>query len=191
MADLLNQVETQSQSAGMDKSEDSLITHAMMLNAQKLQIEQSREEAKRKRDWEEMQKCTFKPTTLPKKQPKTASLNLVQDKKETLEEEKFAGYEAAQRLYAKRKPQREKTEKTKEEYEFEKYGDECTFAPKMYTKGTGVSKQTKQSEREQQQFNKQLERQKKAREEKERIKQLKERGVPASTLTYKPRQRAP
>lgn len=96
----------------------------------------------------------------------------------------MAGYEAAKRLYAKRKPQIEKTEKTKEDYEFERMGNECTFAPNLIKGPTAHRKndaKTKQSERQQETFNKQLERQKKAREEKERIKQMMERGVPTST----------
>lgn len=48
-----------------------------------------------------------------------------------MEENLFAGYQAAQRLYAKRKPQIEKTEKSKEDYEFERMGHECSFAPKL------------------------------------------------------------
>ena len=74
---------------------------------------------------------------------------VVKDNEEDKEEEKsYAGYEAAQRLYAKRKMQKEKTEKTKEDYEFEKYGDECTFTPKMFTKNTGASKPHKQKQSE-------------------------------------------
>lgn len=156
-----------------------------------------KEEAKRKREWEELQKCTFKPDL--KKQitrpPKTATLSLIDDMPQETpqttesDEKQFAGYEAAQRLYARRKNQREKTEKTREDYEFEKYGQECTFAPKLNKQSHAPSfkKTSKPSERQQETFNKQLERQKKAREEKERIKQLMERGVPASTKPTLPR----
>jgi hypothetical protein len=35
-----------------------------------------------------------------------------------------------------RKDQREKTDKTKHEYEEEKYGGECTFAPNINSKKT-------------------------------------------------------
>lgn len=37
-------------------------------------------------------------------------------------------------LYSKRKRQIDKTDKSKEDYEFERHGQECTFAPKLMTK---------------------------------------------------------
>lgn len=37
-------------------------------------------------------------------------------------------------LYNQRKRQVDKTDKTKEDYEFERQGQECTFAPKLMTK---------------------------------------------------------
>mmetsp|Transcript_12309 Transcript_12309/g.19096 ORF Transcript_12309/g.19096 Transcript_12309/m.19096 type:complete len:145 (+) Transcript_12309:2692-3126(+) len=39
-----------------------------------------------------------------------------------------------ERLYSLRKKQIEKTDKTKEDYEFEKNAAECTFAPRLATK---------------------------------------------------------
>ena len=36
-----------------------------------------------------------------------------------------------ERLYSKRKMQKNKTDKAKEDYEFEKQQEECTFAPKI------------------------------------------------------------
>ena len=41
---------------------------------------------------------------------------------------------AAERLYKLRKEQKNKTDKPKEDYEFEKAAEECTFAPKIATK---------------------------------------------------------
>jgi hypothetical protein len=69
------------------------------------------------------------------------------NKPESTEEEKYAGYEAAQRLYKKRKNQAEKTEKSREDYEFEKFGQECTFAPQITKHKTGGPKTVKPSER--------------------------------------------
>jgi hypothetical protein len=52
-----------------------------------------------------------------------------------------------------RKNQRDKTEKTKEEYEYEKYGQECTFAPNISRKPARPKKtdaaKTAASERQQ------------------------------------------
>jgi hypothetical protein len=37
-------------------------------------------------------------------------------------------------LYSMRKRQLDKSDKTKEDYEFERHGQECTFAPKIVSK---------------------------------------------------------
>ena len=38
-----------------------------------------------------------------------------------------------ERLYGMRKPQIDKTDKAREDYEFERMGSECTFKPKRLT----------------------------------------------------------
>ena len=47
--------------------------------------------------------------------------------------------QAAERLYQQRKAQIDKTDKAKEDYEFERQGEECTFQPKKYTSGVKLS----------------------------------------------------
>ena len=47
--------------------------------------------------------------------------------------------QAAERLYLQRKAQIDKTDKAKEDYEFERQGEECTFQPKKYTSGVKAS----------------------------------------------------
>lgn len=81
-------------------------------------------------------------------------------------------------MYARRTKQIEKTDKAREDYEFERLGDECTFAPQIFTKKPARKNDAKKvaSQRQQETLNKQMERQKKAREEKERIKNLTQRG---------------
>ena len=81
-------------------------------------------------------------------------------------------------MYARRTKQIEKTDKAREDYEFERLGDECTFAPQIFTKKPARKNDAKKvaSQRQQETLNKQMERQKKAREEKERIKNLTKRG---------------
>lgn len=76
-----------------------------------------------------------------------------------------------------------KTDKTKEDYEYEKNKDELTFKPKMYTKpGSSASKKTTiENDRAVQKLKERME---KARDEKERIKMITERGIPASTASY-------
>lgn len=75
----------------------------------------------------------------------------------------------------------DKRDKAKEDYEFEKQAQECTFAPnlsrKPVTKPQSAAK-TAASERQQKTMQKQMERMNKAREEKERIKTMTQRGIP-------------
>ena len=86
-------------------------------------------------------------------------------------------------LYAlsKNKQQINKTDKSKEDYEYEKSKDELTFKPKMYTAKPGSSASKKTSLDNDRNVQKQKERMEKARDEKERIKMITERGIPAST----------
>ena len=60
---------------------------------------------------------------------------------------------AMERLYGMRKRQLDKTDKAKEDYEFEKQAEECTFAPNLQRKPVRSKKQaeasTQASERQQ------------------------------------------
>jgi hypothetical protein len=81
------------QLAENDHSEKSnSLTHVQILSMQKAASDLSKEQAKRKKDWDEMQECTFKPKVehTKGKSIKTATLSL-----EPAEDEKYAGYEAA------------------------------------------------------------------------------------------------
>ena len=69
------------------------------------------QQAKRAHKEREMKECTFQPATYTDKSKPVAPS------------------ETVNRLYAQRKPQIEKTDKTREEFEFEKAQNECTFAP--------------------------------------------------------------
>lgn len=50
--------------------------------------------------------------------------------------------QAADRLYQQRKKQVEKTDKAREDYEFERQGAECTFQPVFVSKGKRKGKVT-------------------------------------------------
>lgn len=47
---------------------------------------------------------------------------------------------AVERLYSQRKPQVEKTDKAREDYEYERAGQECTFQPVIFSKRGGAVK---------------------------------------------------
>ena len=76
-----------------------------------------KEEAKKAQDARELKECTFAPQ-ISKKQVKVDGDDVPVN----------------ERLYKMRKNANEKTEKAKEEYEFEKAKEECTFAPNLTRK---------------------------------------------------------
>lgn len=76
-----------------------------------------KEEAKKAQDARELKECTFAPQ-ISKKQVKVDGDDVPVN----------------ERLYKMRKNANEKTDKAKEEYEFEKAKEECTFAPNLTRK---------------------------------------------------------
>lgn len=111
------------------------LNYKKQFNAEKAQIEKLNKE------------CTFAPKTNKKKIIKTldnsnvdrtsiGSINLEFAKRK--DELEFAGESKYDQLYALRKRQVDKTDKAKEDYEYERHGQECTFAPKLLTKSNNV-----------------------------------------------------
>ncbi len=76
-----------------------------------------KEEAKLLVEAKELKECTFQP-------------NVHRSEKE---EPKLTSAQTVERLYGMRKPQIDKTDKAREDYEFERMGSECTFKPKRLT----------------------------------------------------------
>lgn len=113
MAELQNQLldaNIQNQSAGQENSDSSIAqNHVLRFAVQKAQSDIVKENAKRQKDLEELQKCTFKPQlnkkpSVSKRPPKTMTLSLVEELPKNndkvvedlaAEENKMAGYEAA------------------------------------------------------------------------------------------------
>lgn len=100
-------------------------------------------------------------------------------------------------LYKLHKKQIDRTDKTKEDYEFERQQEECTFAPTIYTKNkeyankesairsknqisqmSAASNPAPNKDRQKMMEEKQKERLRRAREEKERVNEMLERGIP-------------
>ena len=153
--------------------------------------------------------CTFAPKTNKKRIISTAdkskaditrssigSINLEGIAKKKSDEEPFGAEKKYDRLYNLRKRQVDKTDKAKEDYEFERMGQECTFAPKLMTKNQHVAPRALNNassinsfrqepnmtaeQRRQKNEQKQLDRMQKAREEKQRKAAMFERGIPQS-----------
>ena len=102
------------------------------------------------------------------------------------------------KLYKMHKKQIDRQDKTKEDYEFERQQQECTFTPNIVTKKNYTNKESiiknnrsqnnsvlgnsmnkdAAKERQKKMEEKQHERLKRAREEKERINGMLERGIP-------------
>jgi len=83
------------------------------------------EEAKKAKDARELSECTFAPTLTARKTVTKAS-----------------EAPANERLYNMRRSQRDKTDKAKVDYEFEKQAEECTFAPNLNRKPARTKKQS-------------------------------------------------
>jgi uncharacterized protein with ParB-like and HNH nuclease domain len=76
-----------------------------------------KEEAKKAKEANELKECTFAPQITVRRQGKADTSTPFNE-----------------RLYKIRKLQIEKTDKTKEDYEYEKAKEECTFAPNLTRK---------------------------------------------------------
>lgn len=155
--------------------------------------------------------CTFKPEIMKKSVIKTSkpedngrastgSINLSGIAKKRQEPFANASGNASKydQLYSLRKRQMDKTDKSKEDYEFERHGAECTFAPQLNNnpqymrqniknQETAAHSQTSQGtaslsakERQEKFEQKRLERLRRGREEKARKAEMMERGIPKS-----------
>ena len=93
--------------------------------------------------------CTFKPeikktVKTEKQSERTSTINLeaIARKKKQAASGGDDGTAKHDQLYNLRKKQKEKTDKTNEDYEFERHGQECPFAPKL-TAGNASRSQVK------------------------------------------------
>ena len=102
-----------------------------------------KEEAKRALEAKELEECTFAPNihirANPERKvielnPKPRAQKTVTEELPVQETEEVQPGAAAARLYKMRKAQKNKTDKAKEDYEYEKQAEECTFAPNIKPK---------------------------------------------------------
>ena len=102
---------------------------------------------------------------------------------------------AQERLYKLRVAQKNKKDKAKVDYEFEKQAEECTFAPQIISKKPARASTAEKTERQRQAEQKQMERIQKAVEEKERKNTMLVRGIPKpknpTSLAQIPQQEEP
>ena len=101
-----------------------------------------RQFAKESAEERELKECTFAPNL--------NSQMAVALEESTPEEKAEIFYQTTNRLYKMRKDQRQLADKAKEDYEFEKAQQECTFAPKTNKPIVRKTKATELSERQKQ-----------------------------------------
>ena len=188
----MNLVQNTQQNGAKIDSEAPGMSVADRLITQHQSKAQWKQEAKKILEEKELKECTFQPK-LAKKRKTTTTVAVDPPEKR--------GDNARERLYRQRNRQIDKADKAKEDYEFERMGEECTFAPKvnknLHVRSTIAQIQLNTNPVQKQDpspsstaagakgtlsraeisYQKQLERQKKAREEKQRVKNLTERGV--------------
>ena len=122
--------------------------------------EEWRRNAKQIMEQEKMRECTFKPNLVKPRE--------VSGTRSVTSGDKFT------ELYNLARQQRPKTDKTSEEVEYEKNREECTFAPQCRRKQSVDKPMEKQMSVHEL---REVERMKRAREEKERVKRFTERGI--------------
>ena len=129
-----------------------------------------KEEAKLLVEAKKLKECTFQP-------------NIHRAAKGEEAKDKQISVNTTERLYGMRKAQIDKTDKTKEDYELERSSNECTFQPKFLSQESSsrVKQPLVTTTRQSDSMQKQIERQNKAREEKERLKTFTERGITVSS----------
>jgi hypothetical protein len=82
-------------------------------------------QAKKILEAEQMKECTFKPDLI------TMKSDLSKSVMSAANESKIGNTAKYEQLYSLAKQQKAKIDKSKEDYEFEKAREECTFAPKL------------------------------------------------------------
>lgn len=160
------------QQLGEDK-----LSHIQLLYNNGMSKEQFIQSAKKLLDEEQMKECTFKPDLITNKSELSRSI-MTQANESKMSVNNQAKYEQLYQL-AKNNAQKNKVDKSKEDYEYEKQKNECTFAPKIQNNNNIVrNAEGVQLNVVQDLFvKKQIERLNKGREEKERIKNFMENGV--------------
>ena len=124
-----------------------------------------------------MKECTFKPQLVTGEKNldlSKSTMTVQQQQPQPTNADQKAKYE---QLYALAKHQKNKQDKTKEDYEFEKNVQECTFQPKLQANQARKNiPEIGQSVTQDKHVQKQIDRLNKGREEKERVKLYHERG---------------
>eukprot|EP00347_Sterkiella_histriomuscorum_P000078 403377271 len=136
-----------------------------------------RDQAKQILQDEELKECTFKPQLIAHSDKahldaSKSTLQLAQNQTADSKNQPGAPQKFEQ-LYALAKHQKVKQDKSKQDYEFERNQQECTFQPKMVSKTSNlndVSAMNAPGVSNDKHVQKQIDRMNKAREEKERVK---------------------
>ena len=137
--------------------------------------------AKKIIDQEEMKECTFKPELNTNPKNDLLSKSVLSNSGATTTGGGPTNGPPSQpkyeQLYGLKKDQKDKQDKSKQDYEYERNKEELTFAPKITSHhNTAPQRNTDESVVHDRAVQKQVERLNKAREDKDRIKNMTERG---------------
>ncbi|CAD8185245.1 unnamed protein product [Paramecium octaurelia] len=151
--------------------ENGQITHADLLVIQKKAVEYHKEQKKQEILQQQLEKCPFKPQLLNNNEERK-SYSKKQDKH--------------LQLYALAKPANQKRDRTTEEIEYEKQLEECTFQPGLQTKTSQQQKQDNHYVNKD--VDKTVQRMKQARQRREEVQGMLERGYKSNKGTQNQQQ---
>ncbi|CAD8121688.1 unnamed protein product [Paramecium sonneborni] len=144
--------------------ENGQITHADLLVLQKKAVEYHKELKKQEILQQQLEKCPFKPQLMNNGNNQSVDERKSQQKKS----EKYL------QLYQLAKPTTQKRDRTREEIEYEKQQEECTFQPDISNKG--IQQQKQENHFVNKDIDKTVQRMRQARQRREEVQGMLERG---------------
>ncbi|CAD8110640.1 unnamed protein product [Paramecium primaurelia] len=155
--------------------ENGQITHADLLVLQKKAVEYHKEQKKQEILQQQLDKCPFKPQLLNNQ-------NNDERKSTSKKQEKYL------QLYSLAKPSTQKRDRTTEEIEYEKQLEECTFQPGLQTKNNQSIQQKQDNHYVNKDVDKTVQRMKQARQRREEVQGMLERGYKSNKGTQNQQQ---
>ncbi|CAD8209441.1 unnamed protein product [Paramecium pentaurelia] len=155
--------------------ENGQITHADLLVLQKKAVDYHKEQKKQEILQQQLDKCPFKPQLLNNQ-------NNDERKSTSKKQEKYL------QLYSLAKPSTQKRDRTTEEIEYEKQLEECTFQPGLQTKNNQSIQQKQDNHYVNKDVDKTVQRMKQARQRREEVQGMLERGYKSNKGTQNQQQ---
>ncbi|CAD8101174.1 unnamed protein product [Paramecium primaurelia] len=155
--------------------ENGQITHADLLVLQKKAVDYHKEQKKQEILQQQLDQCPFKPQLLNNQ-------NNEERKSCSKKQDKYL------QLYSLAKPATQKRDRTTEEIEYEKQLEECTFQPGLQTKTSQQQQQKQDNHYVNKDVDKTVQRMKQARQRREEVQGMLERGYKSNKGTQNQQQ---